>query len=138
MSKNIGTDVKKTILKECLRLAKEKNKKRDDDLNRHFNFVIQENKILEIGQNRSKAPSQTLFGYPETSGIHSENDAYRKAKGLLDPNKSFEVVNIRLNKQNEIKISKPCPCCYNLIRSVGAKVIYFSTDCGFAKISLGD
>lgn len=87
-----------------------------------------------MGYNR-KGPPIEGFGYSKSFGkIHSENDVYRKAKGLLDPQKPFDIVNIRLNKSGDSRISKPCPCCSAFLETVGCRNVYFSTDDGFAKV----
>ena len=125
--------MKQTILRECVRLAKKKNTSLDNQF-RHFSFIIQRNKIIEWGTNISKANPLTLFGYSNRSGIHSETNAYAKAKGILDKFVSFEAVNIRLNKSGELKLSKPCPCCYSFLESFGCHAVWFSTEAGFAKL----
>jgi hypothetical protein len=64
--------------------------------------------------------------------LHSEVDSYNKAKGLLK-GASFEVVNIRLNCSGELRISKPCPCCYSLLKALNCKAFFYSTENGFDK-----
>lgn len=128
--------MKPNILRECLRLAKEKNSMRKDTNFRHYSFLIQKNKIVEMGQNISYANSMTYFGYPERSGIHSECLAYKRAKGIMDHDLSFEMVNIRLSKSGIIRMSKPCECCYNFLQTQGCTMVYFSTDVGFAKLRI--
>jgi hypothetical protein len=101
----------------------------------HYTFIVQDNKIIEYGVNRPGEPP-IHYGYHAFNGykpkIHSEIDAYKKAKGLLVPNKWFEIVNIRLNKQGKIRMSKPCFCCENILRELGCKKFYFSHNTGFA------
>ena len=60
--------------------------------------------------------------------IHSELDAYKKAKGILDRTKTFELINIRLDKRNGIKISKPCPCCFNFLKTIKCRKVYYTND----------
>ena len=131
--------MRKKIIKQCLKIARYKNA---PDYHpqwgffHHFSFIIQNNKIVEYGFNRSGPPLDG-FGYNKKFGkIHSENDAYRKAKGLLDPQRPFDIVNIRLNKQGEMRLSKPCNCCHNFLSVVNCHSVYFSTKIGFAKINL--
>lgn len=127
--------MKTTILRECVRLSKEKNAKRVAQF-RHYAFIIQKNKIVDWGVNVSKAEPLTQFGYPQRSGIHAETNAYRKAKGILDQDAPFEVVNIRLNRRGDLKLSKPCSCCYNFLKELGCSFVWFSTDVGFAKLKV--
>ena len=132
-------DVRKRILRQCLKIARDKNTPEHHpqwNCFHHFSFIIQKNKIIEYGFNRMGKPLEG-FGYNKEFGkIHSENDAYRKAKGILDPQRSFDVVNIRLNKQGIMKLSKPCNCCHSFLSVVGCANVYFSTNIGFAKIHI--
>lgn len=129
--------MKKSLLRECLRIARAKNTPdthpKWGNGRHHFTFIIQDNKIVEMGINR-KGPPLKAFGYEEYQGIHSENDAYKKAKGILNDQKQFEAVNIRLNKRDELRLAAPCPCCYEFLTDLGCKTIWFSTAVGFAKI----
>lgn len=126
--------MKKKILKECLRMALEKNPTHPEfGRYHHFSFVIQNRKILEFGMNREGTPING-FGYPEFGKIHSETDAYRKAKGLLDSQAPFDMVNIRLSKQGFLRLSKPCSCCHAFLSMVGCRSVFFTTDQKFGKI----
>lgn len=128
--------MRKRILRQCLRIAQEKN---TPDSHpewgnyHHFSFVIQNNKIIEYGFNRPGRPLDG-FGYPESGKIHSENDAYRKARGILESQKPFDIINIRLSKSGDLRMSKPCSCCNSFLSVVGCRNVYFSTDSGFAKL----
>jgi len=126
--------MRKKILKQCLRISHEKNQPDSHPEYgnyHHFSFIIQNNKIIEYGFNR---PGQPLNGYPEFGKIHSENDAYRKARGILCSQKPFDIVNIRLSKSGILRMAKPCACCNNFLSVVGCRNIYFSTDNGFARL----
>jgi hypothetical protein len=115
------------ILSTCLTIAKHylpKHTRRDGY--KHFSFIIQDNQIVEWGTNKSGPPLK-IFGYSPHQMIHSENLAYKRAKGILDKSKNFSVVNIRLNTKGTLKISKPCPCCTAFLRGLGCNVIWFST-----------
>lgn len=93
---------------------------------KHYSFVIQKNALMEWATNKSGPPLKML-GYEEFQMLHSETQAYKKAKGLLHK-EPFEVINIRLNSKGEMKISKPCSCCIAFLKSVGCKKIWFSAD----------
>lgn len=126
----------KKILRECIRLAREKTKSHNKKVrHRHFSFVIQGKKILARGVNIPSNPPKEL-GFSNHQGIHSEIDAYRKAKGILDHEKSFTIVNIRINKRGILRNSMPCKQCYDFLKYCGAHVIYFSTNYGFARIKI--
>lgn len=129
----------KNILKECVRLSKRQNNadKHPQFHNYiHWSFIVQDNMIVEIGKNKQGKPKYTNFGYIKTAKIHSEHDVYEKAKGLLKKNRPFEIVNIRLNKQGDLRLSKPCACCCKFLDFIGCKTVWFSTEVGFAKLRL--
>jgi tRNA(Arg) A34 adenosine deaminase TadA len=128
--------MKKTILTECWRIACEKVDKHPQKRFIHFSFIVENNKILAYGINKDASPP-VHFGYNQKHNfpkLHSEIDCYKKAKGLLN-NKSFEIVNIRLNRTLEMRLSKPCACCYALMKEMGCTRFYFSSEVGFLNIS---
>jgi hypothetical protein len=93
---------------------------------KHFSFIIQNNKLIEWGTNKSGPPIAYL-GYQKHQMIHSENLAYKRAKGLIDKNEYFEVINIRLNSSGILKISKPCTCCSIFLKNFKCRTIWFSS-----------
>jgi tRNA(Arg) A34 adenosine deaminase TadA len=131
--------MKRTLLREALRLAAAKNTPEGHPSfftkSRHFSFVVQNSKIVEYGVNRNVDP-RVSFGYAPTMGQHSEYVALRKAKGILDFDARWEMLNIALNRRGEVRLSKPCPCCVNLLRYVGCWSVTFSTETGFAELKL--
>jgi hypothetical protein len=130
--------MKKSILTQCIHWSNRYNtiEKHPEFLNyKHFSYIIQDNKVISFGLNRAGPPP---IGYLKYQKIHSEYIAWRKAKGLLNKNKTFDIINIRLNKKNDFRLSKPCICCNNFLKSVGCKNIYYSVEenNAFAKMSL--
>ena len=127
--------MKRKLLSECLGIAIKNNHKHPEgDCYHHFSFVIQNNKIVEWGTNRRASAIKEL-GFKSYSKLHSEVDAFRKAKGIIEKNENFEVINIRLNKDNLIKGSKPCKCCYAFLKHLGCQRVWFTTNIGsFAAI----
>jgi tRNA(Arg) A34 adenosine deaminase TadA len=127
--------VKRTILRDTVRIALEKLPRHSQLLYYpHFTFIVQGNKIIEWGMNSEGVPPIHL-GYNERiqwgmPKVHSEYNAYRKAKGILQSNKTFEIVNIRLNRSQQMRMSAPCECCYAFLGELGCTRCYFSTDCG--------
>lgn len=127
--------MKRKIIIECSRIA-QRHVQNHPQIGHskyfHYSFVIQRNKLVEWGVNRCGNPIQ---GYNDYSQIHSEIDAYFKARGLLDKNEDFEIVNIRLRRDLTLKISEPCECCSRFLINLGCKRIWFSTRSGnFASI----
>ena len=124
--------MKRKMIEECLKIALKHNtpeKHQEWGYYHHFSFVIQNGKILEWGKNRRGSPLLYL-GYQPYTKMHSEVDAYFKAKGILDKIKRFEVINIRLDKYNIIRRSEPCRCCSAFLRNLGCYRIWFSTNIG--------
>lgn len=124
--------MKKKQIEHCLRIARKHLPKHPQwDAYKHYSFIFQNNKLIEWGCNRTSEPT---IGYPEYGKRHSEVDAWYKAKGLMDK-KSFEVLNIRMNCKGDLKISKPCSCCYEFLKRLGCSGVWFSVgEIGFAKI----
>jgi len=129
--------MKNTILRECLRIAIERNPTHPEwGHYHHFSFIVQANRILEWGINR-KGPPLTQYGYKRFGKLHSETEAFRKAKGILDHGKKFEIVNVRLNRSGDVRLSKPCKTCYSFLKSVGdCGYVWFTTDVGWARIKI--
>lgn len=134
--------MKKSILTEAYKIACYKLRLHPNyDHYIHYSFIIQDNKIIEWGTNTNAVPA-IHFGYqarldnsdfqPKT---HSEWMAYKRARGLLNKKKSFDLINIRLNRQKELKLSKPCEYCYPILMSIGCRKIYYSDDLGFLRTS---
>jgi hypothetical protein len=126
------------LIEICVTIAKHylpKHSRKDGY--KHFSFVIQHNKLVEWGTNKS-GPPMKMLGYQDHQMIHSETLAYRKAKGILNKNEIFEVINIRLNARGELKIAKPCPCCTTFLKNLNCKRIWFSSSDSeiFSKINL--
>ena len=131
--------MKNNILDECMRKAIRLNPYHPEQKSgyHHFSFIVQDHKVLGYGENHGgfimNPKIQMFASYQKT---HSEVAVWFKVKGLLNRMKSFELVNIRLNKDNGIKMSKPCKCCWNFMKSLGCKSFWFTTDIGWGRISL--
>lgn len=132
--------MKPSLLRECLRVAKEKTRPGihpNYDFYPHYSFIIQKNKIIEWAQNVS-APPLIKFGYPAWAKQHAEPIAFRRARGIMNLDRPFEVINIRLNRNHELRNSCPCPHCHNFLALLGCTTVYFSTNSGFEKLSIKD
>jgi hypothetical protein len=68
---------------------------------RHYTFIVQNRRIVEWGIKRTGSP-MTHVGYADHTKIHSELDAYSKARGIMDKD-YFEAVNIRITKSGIIR-----------------------------------
>ena len=142
--------MKKSLLVEAVRVSREKYSSHPQEEFIHYSFVVQDNQILGYGVNRSADPP-IHWGYQRDRTnelpnhrrcqwenyrpkIHAEIDAYRKVKGIMNHNRDFEIINIRLNKKGEIRNSKPCSCCFKLLKELGCSKFWYSFEIGFLKI----
>ena len=99
---------------------------------RHFSFILDGNRIIKIGFNRSKThPRNLLYGYKnrrgetmaDQIGIHSEMDAVIKL-GYSDC-AGLSIVNTRINRRNELDMSMPCGGCLDMLQSLNFKDIFY-------------
>jgi len=130
--------MKNKILMKCMAVARKNN----NPVNHpeygnyiHYSFIIQKNRIVDWGTNR-RASALTNLDYLPYQKMHSEVDAYFRAKGIMIKNEPFEMVNIRLTKTFRIRHSNPCRCCYGFLKNLNCKRVWFTTDLGvFASLS---
>ena len=130
----------RSILAECLRIAREKHGPTHpawDQKAVHYSFIVQDNKILEMGVNRPDGKPPLHYGYPNYSDIHSEIDVWTKTRGILK-NRKWEIVNIKLLKKlpdYPLADAAPCNKCMEFLRARGCRHFYFTTNTGWlAKI----
>jgi hypothetical protein len=132
--------MKKSILEIALRTAlKELSSHPEFENYLHWSFIVSNNSIIEWATNNNGNNIPIHFGYharlnwdgqPKT---HAEFAAFKRARGLLTPNKKFECVNIRLNRRGEIRMAAPCSCCSAFLCEMGCSKFYFTTAAGWAK-----
>lgn len=129
--------MKKQLFDDAVKFAKKKLSKHSQGCYAHYSFIVQNNEIIGYGVNQDGEPL-IHWGYKRmkddpsyTPKIHAEIHAYRKNKSLIDKTKNFEIINIRLNKQGELRLSKPCTCCAKLLSELGCKKFYYSSEKGF-------
>ena len=105
---------------------------------RHLCFAFKKSKLLTIGLNRDKSHPRNLkfkhidrdgkhFG--QVAGIHAEFDAILKLGYREDYNK-ITLVNVRLNMQNEVCLSRPCRACAGLFAQISPKKVIYTNTAG--------
>lgn len=106
----------------------------------HFAFGFRKNRLLAIGQNNpEKTHTQALilsqrFNLDtEHPYLHAETDLISRLWGKYYIDGSMKMVIIRLNKRGELRCSKPCEKCEQIIRSLGINKVWWSIDDGFNK-----
>lgn len=96
---------------------------------RHYAFVLNGNKILSIGENKThRHPTQDFWGYNEMCSEHAEYNALRKL-GEIDCRR-FSFLTFRIDRNNVINNGQPCSSCENFLRHFGFKEIVYSTEKG--------
>lgn len=112
------------ISNNLIHLAIEEAKK-SDHKQKVGAVIFDKKRILSKGHNTCQKSVKKLhpkfqrFRY----SVHAEVDAIIKAKKDL---KGTSILVIRLNKNNQFKLSKPCANCMNYIEYVGIKKIFYS------------
>lgn len=130
--------MKKSLLRDAMGLAQSKaDRHTTNQTFAHWSFVVQSNKIIDWSTNHNGRPPPHLgYGHNKTGYFepktHAEFAAWRKARGLLD-DKPFEVINIRLNKRGEPRMSAPCECCSGFLKEMGCKKVFYTTNSGWSK-----
>jgi len=106
----------------------------------HFAFGFKKNKLLAIGQNNpEKTHPQALmlarrFNTDiEHPYLHAETDLISRLWGKHYIDGSLKVVVLRLNKRGELRCSKPCEKCSQILNSLGIHKVWWSEDNGFNK-----
>jgi hypothetical protein len=106
----------------------------------HFAFGFKKSKLLAIGQNNpEKTHPQALmlarrFNTDiEHPYLHAETDLISRLWGKHYIDGSLKIVVLRLNKRGELRCSKPCEKCSQILNSLGIYKIWWSEDNGFNK-----
>lgn len=102
----------------------------------HFAFIYKRNTLLSIGQNSYKLNPKALalanrFGVNKTKkypSLHAEISAISKIWGREYIDGSMKMVVIRLNRKLELKNSKPCKSCSQVIQSLGIDRVWYSVN----------
>lgn len=106
--------------------------------------VVYKGKVIGSGINRIKTnPIQEKYNKYRTfqknensyirSSVHAEIDALYPLIDNTDINwKKAQIYIYRRCKSREHGMARPCPACMQLIKELGIKSIYYTTDTGFA------
>lgn len=114
----------KTFFNEAIKQSKKSSYKA-----RMGAVVVHKNKVVGKGFNIAFST-----GEPRNKGIHAEIAAINNTTAKFR-NNSIVVV-VRLNKSDELAISKPCDSCEKVMRKLGVKQVWYSTSEGWNKMSL--
>jgi hypothetical protein len=99
---------------------------------KHISLIFYKKRLVSIGANFFKThPKAVKLGY-QFNEMHSELDAFRKLPRNMR-NKKLTLVNVRMNSQKQLRMSKPCDICSEWCVEVFDK-IYYTDDEGFKKL----
>jgi deoxycytidylate deaminase len=103
---------------------------------KHYTFLLRRNAVMSIGWNRpfKTHPLAARFGYKFNS-IHSELNAITKYDGRITDLSRFTLVNVRLDKAGDVRMSRPCETCQLMLAAFGVSEVWYTTnDGGFAQL----
>jgi hypothetical protein len=107
----------------------------------HFSFIMHKGRIISIGQNNTKThpinlinrktSSKTGKDFSNEKHTCSEFNAILKFRKLTNINSSkCSIVNIRIDRNNNLAFAKPCMSCESLLKYFEFKNIYWSDHTG--------
>lgn len=103
---------------------------------RHVSFICQRNAIIAVGWNQpfKTHPLAFKFDY-RYAAIHSELHAILNFPGPPKTLSKFYLVNVRIGKNDELKMARPCSCCRKLLKAFGLDEVYYTDNSGrFVKL----
>ena len=129
--------MKNAIFDNCMRIAQDYLPRHPQfRFYAHYSFVIQNNAIIEWATNSGGNPDGPLRPMYDSrvkylngrSKTHSEPFAMKRARGLLQRNKEFDLINIRLARNGLTRESAACPCCRHFLTMLGCRSVWFTLD----------
>jgi len=108
--------------------AAEKSKER----HRIGAVIFKGNKIISYAYNEFRCCSRLHPKYKRFDfSFHAEQRAILNARTDL---RRTSILVVRINREGNFLLAKPCCYCLEYIREVGIKNIYYSTDTGIEKL----
>ena len=97
----------------------------------HFSFILKKKKIISFGYNNAwkSNPYALKYGH-RFLAIHSELMAIKNFPYRISDLVDFTFVNVRLRKNGEIALSKPCECCQRMLIAFNINEVYYTTNNG--------
>ena len=114
-----------------LTVARKNYDRVDNTKIKHFCFVVKGRKILEMGLNSLKTHPKSNTAYYT---IHAETDVVIKFARRGESLEGKTVVVIRLDADQEPRLSKPCKHCEALLLENNVKRIFYSTQEGLEEL----
>jgi deoxycytidylate deaminase len=97
----------------------------------HGSLITKGGSVISWGLNEpGKCGFSESYAYHPGFTRHAELNAIKKVRRKIDLTGAV-CYNLRIDKNGEIRMSKPCPSCEKLLLNYGFKKVYFSTENGF-------
>lgn len=98
---------------------------------RHTSFLCYRNKIVlsSLNEKYKTHPIAQQFGH-RFQASHSELGIIQKCPVNWRELPNFTVVNVRLNQNLEVMLSKPCKFCHKMLDFFNVGKVYYSCDDG--------
>ena len=103
----------------------------------HFSFIYLKKRLISVGRNSAKTNPTNLFNPRrgndgvtiKDKGTCSELAACLKLKNLTNIRTDrCDLFNVRIDKNNKIAMSAPCPSCSSLLRYFKFKGVYYTNE----------
>jgi deoxycytidylate deaminase len=96
---------------------------------KHYSFIVRCNTVYSIGWNQpyKTHPLAKRFGY-KFHCIHSELHSILKFNEPVVKLCKYTLVNVRLNKDRVVRLSKPCEVCQRLLVAFPFSEVWYSTN----------
>lgn len=108
----------------------------------HYSFLIVDDRIHTWATNNRITPDKK-WGYEKlrrwddayVPGTHSELGVIQKCFNFLKHEVyKWSIINIRLNRKRELRLSAPCFVCRGWLKVLGCEKIIFSIENGWSEI----
>lgn len=100
---------------------------------KHFAWLLHNNTVIGFGWNKHRShPYQVRWGYRDRPyAIHAEAAAVLSTRKTGD-----EMIVVRVNRLGEVRLSKPCVCCYSFLQHYGVRRVWFTTNTSWERMEL--
>lgn len=97
----------------------------------HFSFILKKRRLVSIGWNSATAthPIAHKYGYTFPF-VHAELSAIVRFDGKPKELKDCVLINVRINKDGIVMLSKPCKNCLRLLSVFTFKHVYYTNHAG--------
>ena len=97
---------------------------------KHTSLIVRKGTVVSIGTNENRThPLAKKYGY-RYDEVHSELDALLRYRG---PKNNLVLVNYRMNRFGDMRMSKPCSKCMAWCAAIFDK-IYYTTSKGLVQM----